>query len=79
MDKTSRKLVILIVVLIFVASEISNIEAAGRVNQLFPCACPPQCICNAGISCFCAEDSPLTSRPHHGPEVRSMEPPMASP
>ncbi|CAN0923937.1 hypothetical protein LINGRAHAP2_LOCUS33850, partial [Linum grandiflorum] len=74
MDKTSMKLVFVIVVLIFVASETSNIEAAGRVNQLFPCACPPQCICNAGISCFCAEDSPLTSRPHHGPKVRSMDP-----
>ncbi|CAN0923933.1 hypothetical protein LINGRAHAP2_LOCUS33847 [Linum grandiflorum] len=73
MNKLSMKLVFLVVLLIFVAGETSNIGAEGRVNQVHCFGyCEPGC-CDPLGYCLCGP--PLTSQPHHGPE----EPPMAMP
>ncbi|CAN0923938.1 hypothetical protein LINGRAHAP2_LOCUS33851 [Linum grandiflorum] len=66
MDKASMKLVFLVVLLIFVAGETSNIGAEGRVNQAKPCACLVPCYCVGFGNCVCPKDSPLTSQTANG-------------
>ncbi|CAN0923934.1 hypothetical protein LINGRAHAP2_LOCUS33848 [Linum grandiflorum] len=75
MDKASMKLGFLVVLLIFIAGETSNIGAEARVDQFLPCVCTGPCYCS-GIGCVCPQDSPLTSQPDRFPWAPPLDPPM---
>ncbi|CAN0870683.1 hypothetical protein LINGRAHAP2_LOCUS9603 [Linum grandiflorum] len=78
MDKSSMKPIFLVVLLIFVAGETSNIGAEGsRLNQyLVPCfGCNDPCLC-VFQNCHCGVNLPLTSQPHQNPMMVPMDPPV---